>query len=488
MRSFKIIMVAVLALGTVAAAQAELQNVEVGGLLRIRGNWYGWDDNIAINNGEDQAWVEQRTRLNFKADFTDDVSAYIEFDSYDNWGQSFRSNYITGADFAGGADVDLYQAYIEVNNAWGLPIRTRIGRQELEFGSEWLIGNQDTAARFTGLSFDGIRTTYATDSFSVDLLSMKLSENFQQFADGDVNLYGIYGSYIGLEDWQFDLYWLYLREHESDRRFAPLLAGTGTGVVSVGFGGNPVDNVDLHTIGLRGAGTYGAFDLEAEVAFQFGGIDRRNVGFFNFIDDDLDYNAWAFNLEAGYTFDMTWTPRVYLGAAFLEGGDQGKRRGFLDSLFGRTNNDLAFNRLFSNWEYSEFIENGALSNSLILRGGISAMPTEKISLLLALSYFEADQETELGSRWFNRNSDGTLGWELGLYGDYQYSEDLVFRTGYAHFFGGDGMDNGNFVVANGLAPLVHAERNNRLFGNLFGRNNNNDGDYNYLFWEAEISF
>ena len=36
-----------------------------------------------------------------------------------------------------------------------------------------------------------------------------------------------------------------------------------------------LQNTDLHTIGLRGAGTYGAFDLEAEVAFQFGSIEYR---------------------------------------------------------------------------------------------------------------------------------------------------------------------------------------------------------------------
>ncbi len=465
MRSFKILMVAALALGTVAAAQAELQNVEVGGSVRIRGNWFDFDDNVFINGGEELANVEQRTRLNVKADFTDEVSVFIEFDSYENWGDNFRSNYVTGVDGFGGDDVELYQSYIEVNNAWGLPIRTRIGRQEIEFGSEWLIGNQDTSSVFTGLSFDGIRTTYTADSFTVDVLSLKLSETFNNFADGDANLYGIYGSYIGLEDWQFDAYWLYVMEDDGDN---------GVATVAEGVFGGAADDVDLHTIGLRGAGTYGAFDLESEVAYQFGEIDVDNGGFFG--DDDLDYDAFAFNLEAGYTFDITWTPRVYLGAAFFEGGDQDNGNFF----FGDDNNDLAFNRLFSNWEYSEFLENTDLSNSIIYRAGVSAMPTEKISLLLAAAYFQADEETDLGFNGFgifdlfDNEADDNEGIEVGLYGDYQYSEDLVFRAGYAHFFGDDGLEDGNFIINNGLG--------------IFADSENGGGDYNYLFWEAEISF
>jgi len=457
-------MVAVLALGTVAAAQAELQNVEVGGSVRIRGNWFDFDDNAFINGGEEIANVEQRTRLNVKADFTDEVSVFIEFDSYENWGDNFRSNYITGVDGFAGDDVELYQSYIEVNNAWGLPIRTRIGRQEIEFGSEWLIGNQDTSYAFTGLSFDGIRTTYTADSFTVDFLSLKLSETFNDFADGDANLYGIYGSYIGLEDWQFDAYWMYVMEDEGDN---------GAATVAQGVFGAAAGDADLHTIGLRGAGTYGAFDLESEIAYQFGEIDVDNGGFFG--DDDLEYDALAFNLEAGYTFDITWTPRVYLGAAFFEGGDQ-DNGGF---FFGDDDNDLSFNRLFSNWEYSEFLENTDLSNSLIYRAGISAMPTEKISLLLALAYFQADEEVDLGFDGFgifdlfDNDADDNEGLEVGLYGDYQYSEDLVFRAGFAHFFGDDGLEDGNFVILNGLGAFADTE---------------DDGDYNYLFWEAEISF
>ncbi|HNT87583.1 MAG TPA: alginate export family protein, partial [Candidatus Hydrogenedentes bacterium] len=169
MRKYALI-VATIALVTVAvSAVAELQQVSVGGSIRIRGNYvhneltgplpqlrwappllgkrpiggpfnpavasiYHWDD-----DGPAYSSVEMRTRLHVKADFTDNVSAFIELDSYDNWGEDFRSNYITGVDGRAASvdDVEVFQAYIEARELWDTPLSMRIGRQELAFGSQW---------------------------------------------------------------------------------------------------------------------------------------------------------------------------------------------------------------------------------------------------------------------------------------------------------------------------------------------------------------
>src|SRR4051812_14301890 len=101
MHSKTLLFAAALLAGVSAGAYAELQNVEVGGNIRIRGNWYDFDKSALINGATKSAWIEQRTRLNFKADFTDNVSTFIEVDNYGNWGDSFRSDYLTGFDAAG---------------------------------------------------------------------------------------------------------------------------------------------------------------------------------------------------------------------------------------------------------------------------------------------------------------------------------------------------------------------------------------------------
>jgi len=427
MRSFASFVAVAAIMGICGSAVAELQNVEVGGGIRIRGNWYDFD-----NSAAEVAFVEQRTRLNVKADFTDNVSTYIEFDNYGNWGTDFRSDFLTGVDGAGAGDISLYQAYIEANEMWGTPLRLRVGRQELAFGSQWLVGVNDASSFFQGLSFDGIRLDYTTDQFTVAAFATKLAEGLDDlYSDSDTDFYGIYGSYTGIEDVTIDAYWLYLRDDNS--RFANA-------------------DVDIHTIGLRGAGTISAFDFEAEIAYQFGSLDRDGRG------GELDYGQFAGNLEVGYTFDATIQPRIFLGGAYF-GGD--------------TDDDLSFNRLFSNWEYTEFFANTDESNIWLIRAGVSIMPTEAIKLSLAATYFQVDDtiDNTFFFGLFGDETDDTLGWELGLYGSYQYSEDLAFRAGYAHFFGDDGLE-GNAVIFNGLGIF----------------NGDEDDDYDYLFVETEIKF
>ncbi len=228
---------------------ADLQTVQVGGEIRIRGQYwrnsfdnptattytgnmirwpasalggrpigdpYGgqtivsffdWDD-----ARDDYRLVEQRTRLNIRADFSDSATAYTELESYEAWGEDFRSNYITAVDRRGNSDVEVYQAYIEVRDLFGSPLQLRLGRQEITLGSGWLVGNNNNLPEFGGLSFDAARLTWATDQFSADALWAKLAEQFNSWNDGDRDLFALYGSYTGLEAVAFDLYWILLRD------------------------------------------------------------------------------------------------------------------------------------------------------------------------------------------------------------------------------------------------------------------------------------
>jgi len=425
----------ILSIGTVAFA--ELQNVEVGGSIRIRGNYYDFDDN------NEMAFVEQRTRLSVKADFTQDVSALVEFDYYNNWGEDFRSLYLTGADFrgTGGNDVDLYQGYIEARNMWGTPLSMRVGRQELALGNQWLVGVNNVGSMYTGLSFDGLRVTFANDVVTVDAIAAKLVETLGDFGDDDADMYAVYGSYIGIEDVTLDAYWLFIRDDTG------LIGGLVNGA-----------DVDIHTLGLRGAGVIGAFDFELEAAYQLGEVDdvpsACPVGFG---EADVDYDEFAINAELGYTFDCAWQPRVFAGFAYLGGGDP-------DDTIWSNDVDMPFNRLFSNVRYTEFLDiQQNLSNALIYKLGVQAVPTECVELMLAATYVESEEDVD---------DDDELGLELGLYGTYHYSEDLVMRAGYAHFFGDDGLEDGNAGPLNALAAVAGDE----------------DDDYDYLFIETEICF
>jgi len=449
MRSLKTLLIVALVLSMGSMAYAELQDVEVGGSIRIRGNSYD-EDSFDTN------YVEQRTRINVNADFTDDVRVYIEVDDYGFFGSDFRDSPYTG-DFGsaggGAGDVSLYQGYIEVNDMWDTALRLRIGRQEISLGSEWLVGTNDASSAFTGLSFDAIRLDYGTDSFSIAGIWAKLAETGTgDFGDDDTDLYAIYGSYAGFEDITIDAYWIMIRAEGAG---GGTLAGPGAGT-----------DVDLHTIGARAGGNVGNFDFEAELAFQFGDIDFAGGG-------SSDTDGIGLNLELGYTFDANYEPRIYIGFAWLEGPDSG---------------DAGFNRLFSNWEYSEFLGNTHLSNVWLIRGGVSASPTEDISLGLDLAYFQVDDEAS--------GSDESLGFETNLHAEYQYSEDLVFRFGWAHFFADDGIEDGNSITP-GVGSV--AKGSSYGGGSVFAAGHGHaglpanvgagdDDDFDYLYFETEISF
>ncbi|HOT50183.1 MAG TPA: alginate export family protein, partial [Candidatus Hydrogenedentes bacterium] len=170
-KSMALLLVAV-TVALAVPAFAELQNVVVGGEIRIRGNWYDFD-----NDANALALTEQRTRLSVRADFTDNVSAFIELDEYSIWGEETRSDYLTGLDSRPQGDVAVHQAYIEAKEMWGTALKARIGRQEIKLGGSMLVGANESAPFFTGLSFDALRLSYVTDQFSVDAIMAKVAEN-----------------------------------------------------------------------------------------------------------------------------------------------------------------------------------------------------------------------------------------------------------------------------------------------------------------------
>lgn len=503
-------------------AYAELQNVEVGGEVRIRGNYitntftspgpevrysgaivrgrpiggpfnpnvvspYDWDD-----RGSDVAFVEQRTRLHVKADFTENVAAFIELDSYGLWGEDFRSqNYITGVDgratidAAGDAEVEIFQGYIEANDMFGFPVRLRVGRQELAFGSQWLVGPRDFAFFFTGLSFDAVRLTYTLeDWFTVDAWWSKLAENLGDWGDADVDFYGVYGTFTGLQEegLTLDAYWMLVRD---DIPIEDVQGSAAVEWLESVWGVDQYDETQLHTVGVRAAAKRWGFDVDAEVAYQFGEANSIGATFrpFAYGDDNATFDNWGLKLDVGYSFDVKFKPRVFAGFRWYDGEDfrDISRNDWLNP-FDKPSASINFNRLFSNEITSGFMDlNNDFSNGWLIRGGMNAAITEAISGVVCVTYFESMEDfyAPRTVKWFGRQvpiapwaswwtkpNDDDLGVETDLFLEYRYTEDLVFEAGWAHMFTGSGLRQGNYVRGNGL-----------IFN---GGTNNDDADYVYL--------
>jgi len=439
-------LLAVMMIGIGVPAFAELTNVEVGGSIRIRGNYYTPAVLTADpDDYEGLAFTEQRTTINVKADFTDDVTAFIELDAYDEWGNDFRENAKTGQAQSGSQDVHLYQSYIEMRDAWGTDLTIRIGRQEVLFGSEWLFGNNDTAGAFTGLYHDGVTVALNLDDVTLTGVFSKVSETGSSEEDGDVDLYALYASYTGIEDLTLDGYVAFLRSAAGPTQ------------------GNE-ETVELVTVGFRAAGEAGILDYEGEIAYQTG---QAMVAYGVSGASNVDYDAIGLNVELGFNLDNDSQTRIFIGAALFEGNsDDGE--------------DVGFNRLLSDWEYSEFLGNTDLSNIIVIRAGVSCQLTEKIGILGVASYFMEEEEDAAlfggggggGSRGTSSSNDDELGVEIGLYLTYDYSEDLYFEFGYAHFFTDDGLEDGALIAGNGMSSI----------GGM------GDDDADYIYAETGISF
>jgi hypothetical protein len=469
---------------------AELQEVSVGGEIRIRGRY--WKNTYTTTTagpgapryvfgnltgrpigpsglvsrfdfdsaGEDQDFIEQRTRLNVNAKFTDNVRTFIELESFDRWGEEFRSDYVTGVDSRGADNVALYQAYIEANEMWGTNLRLRIGRQEMKYGKGWLVDNITTA--IIGRSFDAARATYFWDDFTLDAWASTLVERFNT---EDVKFYGVYGTYDGWEPLSVSAYYMLIHDG------VDLADTTGSGFLEwfedrVGL--DQYKDTFLNTVGMRLFGQSAGFDYDWELAYQFGDADAAGVGFRPFIygDNQAEFDNFATDIQAGYTFDAPWSPRVYLGYALFQGEDN-RDYDLVHTLFPRLTrpeSSISFNRLFPGKNYSLILGIGQdLSNFWQARGGIGVSPTEKIDLGLKVAYMEIDEPFELprywapfgtpvwvGPAWWTRTASEELGWTTTLTASYQYSDDLAFRLLWEHLFTGDGLAEGNFFAHNGL--------------------------------------
>ncbi len=515
-------------------AVAELQNVEVGGEVRARGRYWrnvwadgnGWANYVAArfwpsrplgdvvfpprgglwsrfdwdDRGADLKYVEQRTTLGVKADFTEDVNAVITLESYDVWGEDFRSNYITGADAraATADDLEFIEAYIEADNLFGQPLRLRIGRQLITLGKGWLVG--ETSIETLAQPFDAVRLTFDAEDYEVDAFWSKLAERSPVEEDGDADFYGVYGTYKGFKPLQASVYFLWLRDAQSieDQVYGPF----GEWVEEV-FNVDKYRPTNIYTYGVRLFGRWGGLDYDLEVARQRGysgtaGHLTREWGAL-YSDSRPNPDFIGADVEVGYTFDVAWQPRVYVGGALFEGADN--RGNDVWQTFSRypgilyqPHANLGFNRLFSSQTLAGMFDDGQVFTNLWQgRLGVDAAPTEKLSTSVQVAYlsvfdpfehprvylFEKSRLPFLQKRplfpvltFWDRDGDDELGWLTTLKLTYAYSDDLYIAFGWEHLFTGDGMAEGHYV------DLMN-------FANTMG---SDDDDADYFYVDTGIQF
>ncbi|MGH9783813.1 MAG: alginate export family protein, partial [Terriglobia bacterium] len=309
--------------------------------------------------------------------------------------------------------IDVRTAYAELLDPENKTMGLRIGRQELVFGEQRLVGHVSWLN--TARTFDAVRATvrykgYRLDAFAATVVNIRDGE-FNKRSDGN-NFHGVYGSVSSLipktviEPYAF---W----------RLAPRLT------TELGTTGN----LDFKTIGFRWVGKLPAgFDYGTEVAGQVGSLGSDQV------------SAWAGHWLLGYTaLAFPKTPRFIVEYNYASGDDNpgDGTRGTFDQLYPTAHDKYGLADQVG-WRN---IHHGRL--------GVEIRPQPKLLLIGNYhSWWLASARDGLYSAagpLVASSADGSAGRHVGQEVDvqavYSLSPALQLSGGYAHLFPGTFLKN-----------------------------------------------
>lgn len=326
----KLLLVLLIFLLAVPAYAMEMPNLDFGGHVRFRGynmnNIFSFDHNV-VPKISDYNMFRLQSELHARADVGDHVTAYVRF-SNQNYGSgvSFPGAYsVPVLDSKGDPVLDDYgkpikieglhdayakenfsdkvfveNAYIDVNSIFNLPVDFRFGRQNLMYGSGFVVFDGQSQFASTSVYFDGVKMTWnITNGTKLDLFYMKDQENKTNSRD-DITLTGAYfTTHCPIIGGQQELYIL----NKNDQ----------SGPMDMTTGKLTYDGKNIYMYGLRLSNKYSCgVDYSGEFAYQGGKYDQTK---------HIDQDAMGYKLELGYTADMLEkiTPRIFVGYTYLSG-------------------------------------------------------------------------------------------------------------------------------------------------------------------------
>lgn len=280
-------------------AQTDSPKFRWFGDIRVRGE-------VDMRDFKDQtpanAYTVMRARFGVEAKPLEDVRVLLQVRDSRVFGQERDG---TGAfnTLGDSRNLDLHQGFVEIKKFFSDEVTLKVGRQELSYGNERLIGT--VGWNNIGRVFDGGLLRFDFTGLSLDLIAMRLAEvkqypsvatpaAVQYVRDGGSDFFGIYGTSKGIENNTLDGYVLF----QSDRN-------------QTVFGSN---DLRRWTVGglLRGKTSALSYDLEA--AYQTG--TRRG----------MDVAAYLLAGSLNYTFEESPVRRLGLGYDRLSGSKAGSTK------------------------------------------------------------------------------------------------------------------------------------------------------------------
>lgn len=363
--------------GIIGVLAAESNPLKYSGQVRQRYEMVNKDfsDTTGFNN---KNYLRTRFAVTYKSE---DVMTFVQLQD----ARIFGTETSTLKD--GTADaLDVHQAYFKLNHLFRMPLSAKVGRFEVVYGPQRLIGSVEW--HNIGRSFDGVVFNYTTKFANVDFFNYKQVEAGTIEDDDDFN---VRGAYANLN---------FMKGHQT-QAFA-------------------IQDNKRMTLGGYGKGEFGGVNYEVEFAIQNGNVS-----------DDIKAGGMMYGFNAGYKISgMT----LLAGIDYISGDD---------SKTGEV--DEAFNTLYAtNHKYYGFMD--YFLNLPVHTGGLGL---QDIHVKLSGFKFSG-HTVNVAYHMFNADkSSDTFGNELDITLVKKFADNVKFVGGYSMFMPGklkaENGVNGNFV-------------------------------------------
>ncbi len=352
-------------------------------------------------------------------------------------------------------DLNLHQAFLFVGNHKEFPLSLKIGRQELVYGDQRLLGHfrWNNNAR----TFDAAKLRYQTKYFGVDAFTGGLvyndNHNFNKSHIGKDSFSGLYFNFPnipGLTANNLVEAYLYSRNVTADSARVNLDANNNPYAGVAAPFRNPAKQ-DLYTAGVRYKSkplAYGPWDYSAELMHQFG--NRAVTGPVALSAavasaNRLRQDAYAAVLAGGYTLtESAWQHRFGFTYSYASGDKSSADQ-----------TSQTFQNLFATTHlHYGFMDLNSLQNLHDYRFTYSFKPKSNISI--ALDY-HLHRLARTSDSWYNvagvaraggaanagtgyaisPNFNKALGQELDLVAGWHFLPSTQLEVGASRYFRGD---------------------------------------------------
>jgi len=468
-----IILALVLVASFTCAAYAEVQNVKVSGDITAYGiirNQFGFmkagaRTNSSVGgtgtdsaNPKNEAALASVVRVRVDADLTDNVSATVRLLNERYWGGENNTitvgrSFGTGETNSNNTTINLDLAYVTLREFLYSPLTMTVGRQELHFGNDMIVGavntnmltnatsgfyggDEDLSAR---KSFDALRATLDYNPLVVDMLFAKITEDKINDND-DQNLMGVNAKYdFGRKNTTLEgYYWANYRGRKTN--VGPFNGQSKADVVNVVGGllkSMPIENLSA----------------SLEFAYQFGQLyDTTNL---------KKVSRKAFAAEAGLNYrmpKMKYTPSFTVLGAWFTGA---KSPTYAGSSVGTSTMDhpyTGWDPMFENQKYGDIVNSLLPQSNVRLVGGMASMkPMDDITLQGEYYAYWWDRKFPNGLATlssgstrgyaYRMNNKRFAGQEIDLKATYDYTEDVQISLLGGVLLPGNSFDETNRAPA-----------------------------------------